>query len=227
LDIDSRLKYSLKIKIYEDLRKSASYYLNHFFTGMNVNVYNILISGVGGQGVLLTSKIIAEAALLQGLDVKQSEVHGMAQRGGSVLSQVRFGEKVFSPIVTEGEADLLIGFEPLETARYLHFLKDDGAVIYNTRPIGTIGVSIAAEKYPADIDDIIKSRVKTILPFDGTQLAVAAGDKRTLNLVMLGAALKFIPLKESIIIDAIMNTVPKRVLEINQKAFAAGKAQVS
>ena len=194
---------------------------------MNVNVYNILISGVGGQGVLLTSKIIAEAALLQGLDVKQSEVHGMAQRGGSVLSQVRFGKKVFSPIVSEGEADLLIGFEPLETARYIHYLKDDGAVIYNTRPIGTIGVSIAAEKYPADIGDIIKSRVKTILPFDGTHLAVAAGDKRTLNLVMLGAALRFLPLKESIIIDAIVNTVPKKVLEINQKAFAAGKARVS
>ena len=194
---------------------------------MNVNVYNILISGVGGQGVLLTSKIIAEAALLQGLDVKQSEVHGMAQRGGSVLSQVRFGKKVFSPIVSEGEADLLIGFEPLETARYIHYLKDDGAVIYNTRPIGTIGVSIAAEKYPVDIDDVIKSRIKTILPFDGTRLAVAAGDKRMLNLVMLGASLKFLPLKESVIIDAIVNTVPKKVLEINQRAFAAGKAQVS
>ena len=192
-----------------------------------MNVYNILISGVGGQGVLLTSKIIAEAALLQGLDVKQSEVHGMAQRGGSVLSQVRFGKKVFSPIVGEGEADLLIGFEPLETARYLHFLKDGGAVIYNTRPIGTIGASIAVEKYPADIDDVIKSRIKTIRPFDGTQLAVIAGDKRTLNLVMLGAALKFIPLEESIIIEAIVNTVPKKVLEINQKAFAAGKAHVS
>ncbi len=192
-----------------------------------MNVYSILIGGVGGQGVLLTSKIIAEAALLQGLDVKQSEVHGMAQRGGSVLSQVRFGDKVFSPIVSEGEADLLIGFEPLETARYLHFLKDDGAVIYNTRPIGTIGVSIAVERYPADINDVIKSRVKTVLPFDGTQLAVAAGDKRTLNLVMLGAALKLLPLKESIIIDAIVNTVPKKVLEINQKAFAAGKVQVS
>jgi len=194
---------------------------------MNVNVYNILISGVGGQGVLLTSKIIAEAALLQGLDVKQSEVHGMAQRGGSVLSQVRFGKKVFSPIVSEGEADLLIGFEPLETARYIHYLKDDGAVIYNTRPIGTIGVSIAAEKYPVDIDDVIKSRIKTILPFDGTRLAVAAGDKRMLNLVMLGASLKFLPLKESVIIDAIVNTVPKKVLEINQRAFAAGQAQVS
>jgi indolepyruvate ferredoxin oxidoreductase beta subunit len=190
-----------------------------------VNVFNILISGVGGQGVLLTSKIIAEAALLAGFDVKQSEVHGMAQRGGSVLSQVRFGDKVFSPIVTEGEADLLIGFEPLETARYLHYLKDDGVVVYNTRTIGTIGVSIAAEKYPSDVNDSISGRVKTVMPFDGTQLAVNAGDKRALNLVLLGAALTYLPLKEQFILDAIMNTVPKKVLEINQKAFAAGKGQ--
>jgi indolepyruvate ferredoxin oxidoreductase beta subunit len=193
--------------------------------GFIVNVFNVLISGVGGQGVLLTSKIIAEAALLSGLDVKQSEVHGMAQRGGSVLSQVRFGDAVFSPIVSEGEADLLIGFEPLETARYLHFLKDDGVVIYNTKTIGTIGVSIAAEKYPAGINDLIKQRAATVVPFDGTQLAVQAGDKRTLNLVLLGAALKYLPLKEQVVLDAIVNTVPKKVLAINQKAFAAGRAQ--
>jgi indolepyruvate ferredoxin oxidoreductase, beta subunit len=190
-----------------------------------VNVFNILISGVGGQGVLLTSKVIAEAALLSGLDVKQSEVHGMAQRGGSVLSQVRIGEQVFSPIISEGEADLLIGFEPLETARYLHFLKDNGVVIYNTRTIGTIGVSIAAEKYPADINETIRKNAKTVISFDGTQLAVAAGDKRALNLVLLGAALSHLPLKESSLLDAIINTVPKKVLEINQKAFAAGRAQ--
>jgi indolepyruvate ferredoxin oxidoreductase beta subunit len=192
-----------------------------------LNVFNILISGVGGQGVLLTSKIIAEAALLSGLDVKQSEVHGMAQRGGSVLSQVRFGEKVFSPIVSEGEADLLIGFEPLETARYLHFLRNDGAVIYNTRSIGTIGVSIAVEKYPSDINDTIKLRVKKVMPLDGTEVAVKAGDKRTLNLVLLGAALKFLPLKESVILEAIKHTVPQKVFEMNEKAFMAGRAQGS
>ena len=190
-----------------------------------MNVFNILISGVGGQGVLLTSKVIAEAALLSGLDVKQSEVHGMAQRGGSVLSQVRFGDKVFSPIVSEGEADLLIGFEPLETARYLHFLKPDGVVVYNTRTIGTIGVSIAAEKYPADINDIIKKSATTVVPFDGTALAIVAGDKRALNLVLLGAALAHLPLNEPFVLDAIKNTVPKKVLEINQKAFAAGRTQ--
>ncbi|HTF99023.1 MAG TPA: indolepyruvate oxidoreductase subunit beta [Nitrospirota bacterium] len=190
-----------------------------------MKVFNILISGVGGQGVLLTSKVIAEAALLSGLDVKQSEVHGMAQRGGSVLSQVRIGERVFSPIVSDGEADLLIGFEPLETARYLHFMKDDGVVVYNTRTIGTIGVSIAAEKYPADINETIRKNAKTVISLDGTQLAVNAGDKRALNLVLLGAALAHLPLKESSVLDAIVNTVPKKVLEINQKAFAAGRTQ--
>jgi len=191
---------------------------------LRVKVFNILISGVGGQGVLLTSKIIAEAALLAGLDVKQSEVHGMAQRGGSVLSQVRIGEKVYSPIVSEGEADLLIGFEPLETARYLHFLKADSWVIYNTRTIGTIGVSIATEKYPSDINAQIKSRAKNVIPFDGTKLAVASGDKRTLNLVLLGASLKFLPIQEAFILDAIVRTVPPKVLQINQKAFAAGRS---
>jgi indolepyruvate ferredoxin oxidoreductase beta subunit len=190
-----------------------------------VKVFNILIAGVGGQGVLLTSKIIAEAALLAGLDVKQSEVHGMAQRGGSVLSQVRLGDKVFSPIVSEGEADLLIGFEPLETARYLHFLRDAGSVIYNTRPIGTIGVSIGKEEYPADIHATIKKHAGKVHAFDATNVAVQVGEKRAVNLVLLGAALRVLPLPEGIVDQAITNSVPKKVLEINRKAFLAGKAQ--
>jgi indolepyruvate ferredoxin oxidoreductase beta subunit len=189
-----------------------------------VKVFNILIAGVGGQGVLLTSKVIAEAALLEGRDVKQSEVHGMAQRGGSVLSQVRFGERVFSPIVSPGEADLLIGFEPLETARYLHYLNDGGAVIYNTRPIGTIGVSIGAETYPRDIDETVRRHAPKALAFDATRVAIEAGEKRAVNLVLLGAALSVLPLKEAVVLEAIMNTVPKKALEINKKAFAAGRA---
>ncbi|HEY6011391.1 MAG TPA: indolepyruvate oxidoreductase subunit beta [Nitrospirota bacterium] len=190
-----------------------------------MNVFNILISGVGGQGVLLTSKIIAEAALLAGLDVKQSEVHGMAQRGGSVLSQVRFGDKVFSPIVSEGEADLLIGFEPLETARYLHYLREGGVVIYNTRPIGTIGVSIGKVEYPADIHETIKKNAPKVYAFDATDVAVSVGEKRAVNLVLVGAALRFLPIDEKIMENAITNAVPKKLLEINQKAFAAGRAQ--
>jgi indolepyruvate ferredoxin oxidoreductase beta subunit len=190
-----------------------------------VNVFNILIAGVGGQGVLLTSKIIAEAALLAGLDVKQSEVHGMAQRGGSVLSQVRFGEKVFSPIVSEGEADLLIGFEPLETARYLHYLRDTGRVIYNTRPIGTIGVSIGKETYPSDISETIRNNAREVRSFDATNVAVSVGEKRAVNLVLLGAALRVLPLDSAVIDQAITNSVPKKLLEINRKAFLAGKAE--
>ena len=190
-----------------------------------MNVFNILISGVGGQGVLLTSKIIADAALLQGLDVKQSEVHGMAQRGGSVLSQVRFGDKVFSPIVSEGEADLLIGFEPLETARYLHFLRENGTAVYNTRSIGTIGVSIGKEEYPADIRKTIKKYAPNVFAFDATEVAIGVGEKRAVNLVLLGAALRFLPIDAKIVDNAIVNSVPKKLLEINQKAFAAGKAQ--
>ena len=192
-----------------------------------MSVFNILIAGVGGQGVLLTSKIIAEAALLAGLDVKQSEVHGMAQRGGSVLSQVRFGEKVFSPIVSEGEADLLIGFEPLETARYLHFLRDAGRVIYNTRAIGTIGVSIGKEAYPADIHEIIKKHVAKVHAFDATEAAVGVGEKRAVNLVLLGASITVLPLDAAVIEQAVTNSVPKKLLEINRKAFQAGKAQAA
>jgi indolepyruvate ferredoxin oxidoreductase, beta subunit len=190
-----------------------------------VKVFNVLIAGVGGQGVLLTSKIIAEAALLQGLDVKQSEVHGMAQRGGSVLSQVRFGEKVFSPIVNEGEADLLIGFEPLETARYLHALSEGGVVVYNTRSIGTIGVSIGKEAYPQDIHDTIKKNAPRVHPFDATNVAVEVGEKRAVNLVLLGAALRFLPLDPPVVDNAITNSVPKKLLELNRKAFLAGKSQ--
>jgi indolepyruvate ferredoxin oxidoreductase beta subunit len=187
-----------------------------------MKVFNVVIAGVGGQGVLLTSKIIAESALTQGFDVKQSEVHGMAQRGGSVVSHVRFGDKVYSPIVSEGEADLLIGFEPLETARYLHFLKKGGTVIYNTYRISSITVSIGMEKYPDDINDIIKSRVKKAYPFDGTTLAVEAGDKRALNIVLLGAALRFLPLEENFVLPNIEKNVKKKVLDINKKAFALG-----
>lgn len=187
-----------------------------------MSVFNIIIAGVGGQGVLLTSKIIAETALEQGFDVKQSEVHGMAQRGGSVISHVRFGDKVYSPIVSEGEADLLIGFEPLETARHLHFLKKDGIVIYNKYRISSITVSIGAEKYPEDIDMVIKRRVKKYHVFDGTQLAVQAGDKRSLNIVLLGAALKFMPLKENLVLKNIEKNISSKLLDMNMKAFKLG-----
>lgn len=187
-----------------------------------MSVFNVVIAGVGGQGVLLTSKILAETAMLQDFDVKQSEVHGMAQRGGSVISHVRFGEKVYSPIVSEGDADLLIGFEPLETARYIHFLKENGIVVYNTYRISSITVSIGAEKYPEDIDEIIKKNAKKVYPIDGTNLAVKAGDKRALNIVLLGAVLKFLPLDKNIVLKSLENNVKGKALDINKKAFELG-----
>jgi indolepyruvate ferredoxin oxidoreductase, beta subunit len=188
-----------------------------------VSTFNVLVAGVGGQGVLLTSKILAEASLLSGFDIKQSEVHGMAQRGGSVVSQVRFGEKVYSPIVSEGECDLLIGFEPLETARYLHFLRDGGQVVYNTHRITTLTVSVGADVYPDNIQDIIAANAAGVHPFDATGLAVQAGNKRTLNLVLLGAAMRYLPLKDEHIMESIKKCVPSKALETNIRAFQAGR----
>jgi indolepyruvate ferredoxin oxidoreductase beta subunit len=187
-----------------------------------MSVTNIVIAGVGGQGVLLTSQIIAQTALEQGFDVKQSEVHGMAQRGGSVISHVRFGDKVYSPVVSEGEADLIIGFEPLETARYIHFLKPKGTVIYNKYRISSITVSIGAEKYPEDIDEIISKIANKVYALDATKLAVEAGDKRALNIVLLGASLNFLPLDKNVVLKNIEKNVNKKVLEINKKAFELG-----
>jgi indolepyruvate ferredoxin oxidoreductase beta subunit len=187
-----------------------------------VGVFNVLVAGVGGQGVLLTSKVLAESALKSGLDVKQSEVHGMAQRGGSVLAHVRFGEKVYSPVISEGECDLLIGFEPVETARYLHYLKRGAAVVYNTRRIATMTTSIGAEEYPQDIDVIISSAKARVYPIDATALALHAGDKRALNLVLLGAAAGLLPFGRDTIIAALEAVVPKKALAVNKKAFLSG-----
>ena len=161
---------------------------------------DIIIAGVGGQGVLLSGRIIAVAALAAGYDVKQSEVHGMAQRGGSVVSHVRFGERVCSPTITRGECGLLIGFEPVEALRNVHFLREGGSLVCNTRKISTLTVSIGTEEYPADVEREINSRVTGeggALLIDGTSLAVQAGDPRTLNLVLLGAAMKTLPFPPS------------------------------
>lgn len=187
-----------------------------------MSVFNIIIAGVGGQGVLLTSKVIAETALTLNYDVKQSEVHGMAQRGGSVVSFVRFGQKVYSPIVSEGECDLLIGFEPLETARYIHLLKDSGTVLFNNYKISSITVSIGMEKYTENIEEIIKQYARNYYAFDGTKLAVEAGDKRALNIVLLGAAMRFLPFEKNVVLETIKQNVKKNLLDTNLKAFEKG-----
>jgi indolepyruvate ferredoxin oxidoreductase, beta subunit len=191
---------------------------------------DIIIAGVGGQGVLLSGRVIALAALAGGFDVKQSEVHGMAQRGGSVVSHVRFGKRVFSPTVTRGECGLLIGFEPVEALRNVHFLREGGSIVCNTRRISTLTVSIGAEEYPRDVEEEINSRVTDLtgsggaLLMDGTSLAVQAGDMRSLNLVLLGAAVKYLPFSPGQVEAAIRKTFTGKMLSLNIKAFRLGRA---
>lgn len=189
-----------------------------------MKTFNVIIAGVGGQGILLTGKVLADAALMSGYDVKQSEVHGMAQRGGSVVCHLRFGDRVFSPVIAEGECDLIIGFEPLETARWLHYLVEGGSVVYNTRKIATLPVSAGMENYPGDIDKIIRSYAGRTLPVNATEVAVGAGEKKAVNLVLLGAALGFFPLEEKKIIESMKKNIPSRFYNINKKAFLAGKS---
>jgi indolepyruvate ferredoxin oxidoreductase, beta subunit len=190
---------------------------------------DIIIAGVGGQGVLLSGRIITLAALAAGYDVKQSEVHGMAQRGGSVVSHVRFGGKVFSPTITRGECGLLIGFEPVEALRNVHFLREGGSVVCNTRKISTLTVSSGAEEYPQNVEREINSRVRwsagpgSALLIDGTALAVQAGDMRTLNLVLLGAAVKYLPFSPAQVEAAIKRTFTGKMSNLNIKAFRLGR----
>ncbi len=182
---------------------------------------NIMVVGVGGQGTLLTSRIIGKTAHANGFDVKLSEVHGMAQRGGSVVTFVRFGEKVFEPIVEEGSADILISFEKLEAKRYLHFLKKDGVLIVNDCKIDPMTVVTGAFEYPKNvIEGLIEAR-KTVV-IDGISIAKELGNSKVLNSVVLGAAAKYIGFTEQQWLEVLRNTVPPKTVEINEKAFLAG-----
>ena len=182
---------------------------------------NIMVVGVGGQGTLLTSRIIGKTALNAGYDVKLSEVHGMAQRGGSVVTFIRFGEKVAEPVVEAGDADLLISFERLEALRYAHYLKKDGILVVNDCKIAPMPVVIGAEKYPDDIPDRLarNHRVHTI---DGLTAAKELGNSKVLNSVVLGAAAKYIGFSEEEWHEVIKQTVPPKTTEINLQAFNKG-----
>ena len=184
---------------------------------------SIFITGVGGQGIILASELLSEVALSGGYDVKKSEVHGMAQRGGSVVSAVRFGEKVYSPVISEGEADVLLAFEPLEALRTLHFAKPEGKVIVNTRPIMPATVASGAAVYPQDLFDRIKKEVPDVVMLDGYALAKQAGSTRTVNVVLLGALSNFLPFSEDDWMRAIERRVPPKYLEQNKTAFKLGR----
>lgn len=182
---------------------------------------NIMIVGVGGQGTLLTSRIIGKTALSSGLEVKISEVHGMAQRGGSVVTFVRFGEKVFEPVVEEGCADVLIAFEKLEALRYVHFLKKDGIIIVNDCRIDPMPVVVGADVYP---DNIIENLAKEhkVYTIDGLELANSLGNSKVLNTIVLGFSAKVIGFNKQDWIEVLSNTVPQKTIELNKKAFLLG-----
>ena len=182
---------------------------------------NIMIVGVGGQGTLLTSRILGKLAVGAGYDVKLSEVHGMAQRGGSVVTFVRYGEQVAEPIVEEGQADVLIAFEKLEALRYLHFLKKDGVVVVNDWRIDPITVVTGAASYPDGIIERLKKERKTIV-VEAMAEAKKLGTSKVFNVVVLGAAARHMTFSKEQWISVIESTVPPKTIEINKAAFEAG-----
>lgn len=183
---------------------------------------NILLVGVGGQGTILASKILTHAALAQGYTVKMSEIHGMAQRGGSVVTQVRLGQEVYSPVIDEGEADIIIAFEQLEAYRWAHFLKEDGVLIVNTQKISPLPVLIGAAKYPANILKDLKEKVTRFVEIDGLKLAAEAGNAKSTNVVLMGVLARFMDFPQDVWQDALKARIPEKLLALNQKAFASG-----
>ena len=181
-----------------------------------------MIVGVGGQGTLLASKIMGRVLMEQGYDVKLSEVHGMSQRGGSVVTYVKYGEKVYSPIIDLGEADFILSFEALEAARWLAYLKEDGTLITNNAEIWPMPVITGAAKYPENVLDKVSEKAK-VVAIDALALASEAGSAKAVNIVLLGVLSKISDIPEEMWIDAIEKTVPAKFIEMNKRAFALGR----
>lgn len=186
------------------------------------NQTNILIVGVGGQGTLLTSRIIADVAVQLGYDVKVSEIHGMAQRGGSVVSQVRYGDKIYSPIIKKGDADIILAFEKLEAARWLDYLKPDGMVIINDERVNPLPVMSGKMKYPDDIHEKVAALVPDTIIVDASAIADRCGNSRAANVVLVGMLSRVMGLPVDEVKKAIERLVPPKALEVNLKAFQQG-----
>jgi len=183
---------------------------------------NVMIVGVGGQGSLLASKLLGNLLVKEGYDVKVSEVHGMSQRGGSVVTYVRFGDKVYSPIITEGEADIIISFEKLEAARYAPYLKQGGTIIVNTQQIDPLPVITGAAEYPCNVLEELSDKGVSVEAIDALSLACEAGSAKAVNIVLLGKASKKFNIPYERWIDAIETTVAPKFVELNKKAFELG-----
>jgi indolepyruvate ferredoxin oxidoreductase beta subunit len=188
---------------------------------------NILVAGVGGQGVILASDIMSEVFMEAGYDVKKSEVHGMAMRGGIVTSHFRFGKKVYSPLIKEGEVDILFAFEQLEGLRWINHLRANGKIIMNDHTINPPAVNLGEMEYPKAIPEKIKSKFKDFYLVKGTEMALQLGDARAANVVLLGAISKFLEVNEDIWLKTILSYLPPKVHELNRKAFSEGRDQIS
>lgn len=184
---------------------------------------SIMIAGVGGQGTLLASKLLGSLLLSQGYDVKVSEVHGMAQRGGSVVTYVKYGEKVHSPVITQGEADVLISFEQLEAARWVSYLKKGGVLLTNTQQIDPMPVITGAASYPQDIVGKLKALGADVRAVDALALAEQAGSAKAVNTVLIGLFSRLVDFPEETWQEAMEACVPPKFLELNREAFRLGR----
>ena len=184
---------------------------------------NIMIVGVGGQGSLLASKLLGHLLLTRGYDVKVSEVHGMSQRGGSVVTYVRYGDKVYSPIIDRGEADFIVSFEQLEAARWLSFLRPGGIIVTNTQKTDPMPVITGATTYPEGLIDKMLAAGAEVDAIDALSLAEQAGSSKAVNLVLMGRLSKYFDFPEDVWQEAIEACVPARFLELNRRAFRLGR----
>ena len=186
-------------------------------------VKNIMIVGVGGQGALLASKTLGQVLLDAGYDVKVSEVHGMSQRGGSVVTYVRYGDKVYSPIIDKGEADFIVSFEMLEAARYVDYLKKDGQIVVNTQQIDPMPVITGAAKYPENLEKTMQDAGIKVDAVDCLSLAEQAGSAKAVYIVLMGRLSRYMDFAEEAWIKAIEKLVKPQFLEMNKKAFVLGR----
>lgn len=186
---------------------------------------NIMIVGVGGQGTLLASKLLGHVLLGQGYDVKVSEVHGMSQRGGSVVTYVRFGDKVYSPVIDRGEADIIVSFELLEAARWLEYLKPEGQIIVNTQEVEPMPVITGGAKYPENLTEKMQEKGAKVDAADFLAVAEKAGSAKAVNIALMGRLSTYFPeIPEEEWQKALEACVPAKFLELNKKAFEMGKS---
>ena len=189
-------------------------------------VTNIVVAGLGGQGVLRAAEVVAGVAFAAGLDVKKSEVHGMAQRGGAVTTHLRYGPKVYSPLIEPGTADLLIAFEKLEALRFIHYLKPGGTAVVSAQEIPPAPVSSGQERYPEGIEEALLAVTPHVHLVDALTAALALHEVRAVNMVMTGAASHFLPLAEDAYGKALAARLPEKYVQVNLLAFRAGRALV-